>query len=104
MDEKINLDCIFKPSEDNVVAREIQGEFIIVPIISGIGDMEDEIFTLNETGKAIWQTMDGQKSLKNIAEELAPQYNTPQSEIEKDILGITQELLKRKMLIEIRKP
>lgn len=103
MEIKVNANGVYVPSE-NVVAREIQGEFIIVPIVSGIGNMEDEIFTLNETGKIIWQIMDGKKTLISIAKELAAQYDAPQSEIEKDILGITQELLKRKMLIEVRKP
>ena len=54
MDSKNPLDIIYVPSED-VVAREIEGEMIIVPIASGIGDMEDELYTLNETGKAIWK-------------------------------------------------
>lgn len=46
MEARISLDAIFAPSE-NVVAREIQGEFIIIPITSGVGDLVDEIFTLN---------------------------------------------------------
>ena len=28
------------------------GGIIIVPLVAGIGDMEDELFTLNDTGKA----------------------------------------------------
>lgn len=100
MEAKINLDAVYAPSE-NVVAREIQGEFIIVPIISGIGDEEDEIFSLNETGRAIWDKLDGKKSLKNIARELSGEFEAPLGEIEKDCLGLTDELLKRKMLDKI---
>lgn len=33
------LSKIYKPSED-IVAREIQGELIIIPITSGVGDLE----------------------------------------------------------------
>ena len=69
MELKVNFNSVYKPAGDNVVARDIQGEFILVPIISGIGDMEDEIFSLNETGKAVWQKMDGRKSLKDIAKD-----------------------------------
>lgn len=99
MDTKVNLDSIYKPSED-VVARDIQGELIIVPITSGIGDLEDEIFTLNETGRAIWDKLDGKRSLKDIAEELSAGFESTAGEIEKDVLGLAQELLKRRMLIE----
>ena len=51
---KGRLDAVYTPSED-IVAREIEGEIIIVPLVAGIGDMEDELYTLNDTGKAIMQ-------------------------------------------------
>jgi hypothetical protein len=49
---EVSLDSKYLPSQD-VVARDIEGELILVPIASGIGDMEDEIYTLNDTGRAI---------------------------------------------------
>lgn len=101
MEIKINLDGIYVPSED-VVAREVQGEFIIIPITSGIGDLEDEIFTLNETGRAIWNKLDGKKSLKNIVDELTIEFESLRGEIERDVLGLTEELLKRRILVEVK--
>jgi hypothetical protein len=102
MNNGVNLKNVYAPSED-VVAREIQGEFIIIPITSGVGDLEDEIFTLNETGRAIWDKLDGKKSLKEIVGELALDFEGSVSDIEKDILGLTEELLKRKMLVEVKR-
>jgi hypothetical protein len=100
METVVNLDKIYKPS-DEVVAREVQGEFIIIPITSGIGDLEDEIFTLNESGRAIWEKLDGRITLRQAAGKLAEEFQGPAPEIEKDILGITEELLKRRMLVEV---
>jgi hypothetical protein len=100
MDAKVSLDKIYKPSED-VVARDVQGEFIIIPIASGIGDSDEEIYSLNETGIDIWNRLDGKKSLKEIENELAKDYETSVEEIEKDVLGIVEELLKKKMLVEV---
>ena len=99
METKINIKNVYKPSED-VVARDIQGELIIVPITSGVGDLEDEIFTLNETGRLIWDRLDGKRSLKDIAGELSAEFESSAVEIKKDVLGLAQELLKRKMLVE----
>lgn len=96
----ISLTKKYAPSEE-VVAREVQGEFIIIPITSGIADMEDELFTLNESGRAIWDRLDGKKNLGDIVKDLAAEYEASQQEIEKDILGIVEELLRRKMLVEI---
>lgn len=97
-----SLEKVYARSED-VVARDIQGEFIIIPISNGIADMEDELFTLNESGRAIWDELDGKKDLKKISVELANKYDAAPQKIEKDILGITEELLKRRMLVEVRK-
>ena len=83
------------------MAREIEGELIIVPLVSGIGDMEDELFTLNETGKAIWDRLDGQKSLKLLVEELSTEFEDSGGEIEKDVIGLVGELLKRRMVVAV---
>jgi hypothetical protein len=95
---KVQLNKIYAHSKD-VVAREIEGEVIIVPLVSGIGDAEDELFTLNETGKAIWDKLDGKKSLKKVIEELSEEFEAPAGEIEKDVVGIVEELLKRRMVV-----
>jgi len=99
MNEKIDLDRVYGPSDD-VVVREIEGEIVIVPLASGIGDMEDELFTLNETGRAIWDRIDGSRPLAAVIRELAADYDAPAGEIEDDVLGLLQELLVRRMIVE----
>ena len=95
----ISLDKIYVPSED-VVAREIEGELIIVPLVAGIGDMEDELFTLNETGRAIWNRLDGKATLQIVVEELSKDYQAETGKIEKDVFGLVEELVRRRMLVE----
>jgi len=101
MGGKISLSKAYIPSED-VVTRDIQGELIIVPIISGIGDIEDAIFTLNETGRAVWEKLDGKKTLSAIIKDLSVNFKNPVQKIEKDVLGFMEELFKRKMLAEVK--
>jgi hypothetical protein len=97
MTDILSLDMICAPSED-VVAREIEGEMIIVPLAAGIGDMEDELYTLNDTGKAIWGKLDGVRTLAQIASELAGEYDAPIADIERDVTGLVSELARRKMV------
>ena len=99
METKVNLNASYVPSED-VVAREVQGEFIIIPITSQAQSEEDAIFSANESGKAIWDKLAQKKSLKTIIEELSSEFNAPPSEIKEDVLGFLGELLKRKMVVE----
>ena len=99
MDE-ITLESICKPSED-IVSREIEGELIIVPITSGIGDMEDELYTLNETGRPIWDRLDGKTSLGDIAKALTEEYDAPPGDIGLDVQGIAAELVRRRIVIAV---
>ena len=96
---KIDIDAVYSVS-DNVVAREIEEELIIVPLVSGIGDLDDEIFTMNATGKAIWNLLDGKNSIQNIIEILKNDYDSPQGEIEEDVMGLVEELVNQRMLVE----
>jgi len=102
MDTKVSLDSIYAPSED-VIVRLIEGELIIVPLVSGIGDFEDELFTLNETGKAIWDHLDGNKTLREVVKVLSTEYADPAGEIETDVIGLVEELQRRKMIVGVVK-
>jgi len=101
MKTELSLNSVYRPSED-VVGRDIQGELIIIPITSGIGDLEDEIFTLNKHGRAIWDKLDGEKTLKEIAKELSLDFAGSLEDIEKDVLGLTRELCKKRMLVAVK--
>ena len=90
MDERVNLDFTYSPSDD-IVAREIEGEIVIVPLVSGIGDMEDELYTLNETGRALWRKLDGTKSLRQVARELEAEFDAPPGTIEQDVVGLDRK-------------
>jgi hypothetical protein len=94
---KADSNAVYEPSED-IVAREIEGEIIIVPLVAGIGDAEDDLFSLNETGRAFWKLLDGKRTLAAIAAELGKNYAAPRGGIEKDILGLAAELLKRRII------
>jgi hypothetical protein len=99
MSTKIDLGRVYGPSED-IVVREIEGEIVIVPLTSGIGDLEDELFTLNETGRAIWSRIDGRRTLAAVVGELAGEYDAPDGTIREDVVGLLQELLDRRMIVE----
>jgi hypothetical protein len=99
MKAEVNLDDVYAPSDD-VVAKEIEGEIIIVPLSADIGGMEDALYTMNDTGKAIWDRLDGKNSLKDVVEKLSIEYKASSGEIEKDVIKLVEELLIKKMLVE----
>jgi len=88
---------IYVRSED-VVAREIEDEFLLVPIASGIGDMEDALYTLNETGREIWERLNGEKTLEDLVTELCREYEADADEIRQDVCGLVSELERLNMV------
>ncbi len=41
------------------MVRKIEGELVVVPLAGGIGDLENELNTLNDTGQAVSAKLDG---------------------------------------------
>jgi hypothetical protein len=99
MTADVDLRAVYVPSEE-IVAREIEGELIIIPLVAGIGDAEDELFSLNRTGRAIWKLLDGTRTLSQIVSLLGTEYDAQGDAIEKDAMGLMLELLKRRIVIE----
>ena len=93
----MTLTTICLPSED-IIAREIEGDIIIVPLVAGIGDADDELYTLNETGQAIWQMLDGQRTLGDVVEALKQEFEGDAAALESDVLGFAAEMTRRGIL------
>jgi hypothetical protein len=98
MAERLTLQTVLVPSDD-VVSRTIDGELVIVPLDAGVGDADD-IFTLNETGAAVWELLDGERSLAEMVEDVCRRFDVPQAEVEADVLEFAADLLARGFAVE----
>jgi hypothetical protein len=58
-----------------------------------------ELYTLNETGQAICQKLDGQRTLKDVAALLAGEFNAPLPELENAVVGFASEMTRRGILV-----
>lgn len=102
MKTQITPDAVYAVSDD-VVARKIEKEIILIPIKADTHDRENEIYTLNFSAQVIWKRLNGKKSLKKIIADLTTEFNSPAEVIEKDTIALVKELLKRKLLIVVSK-
>ena len=81
------------------IAREIEGAIIILPLVAS-GDMEDELLTANDAGKAIWDKLEGQHSLVEVVAAPSPEFEEAEdAAIERDVLGLVVALVARRMLV-----
>jgi lipoate-protein ligase A len=94
----MDINKIYFKNKD-VVVREIEGEYLMIPISSGIGDLEDEMYTLNESGIAIWEKLSPDKTLETVIDELCQEFDASKDEISSDVIGLIEELSKRKIVL-----
>ena len=70
------------------------------PLLAGSGDREDELFTLNDAGKVIWDQLDGQRNLAEVVVAIETEFEGAEDgAIERDVLGLVAALVQRRMLI-----
>jgi hypothetical protein len=92
------MDSVLAPSDD-VVSRVIDGELVIVPLDAGVGDADD-LFTLNETGAAVWELLDGERPLAVVVDEVGRRFDVPRADVEADVLEFAADLLARGFAVE----
>ena len=97
--QKLNLGLVYKIS-DNVISKTIENELVIITMNDGISDVDSSIYTLNQTGKAVWDKLDGKSSLKKIINQLASEYKVPEKKIEKDIKELMLDMIEKKLVFE----
>lgn len=78
--------------DPSMVAREIVGEMILVPIRQNSGDLES-IYTLNETAALAWKLFDGQHSLPEISAAMAEEFEVTPEQASIDLQELVEQLL-----------
>jgi len=81
--DTINLEKRYT-KDPNIVSRKVADEFILVPIKQKAADV-DSIYTINEVGSRIWELIDGEKSLRDIGDIIAEEFDVGREEAFKDL-------------------
>ena len=90
---------VFKEQQGKprVATRQIGDETIIVPISSGVGEL-DAIYTLNDLGSRIWQLIDGPTSVMQIVETIHREYDVSEGVATSDVVEFLEQLESRKLI------
>ncbi len=75
----------------NLVTRSIAGETIIVPVRSGVSDLE-YVYTLNEVGSRIWALLDEGTPVSRIVGAICAEYDVTPEQASQDIAEVLRSL------------
>jgi hypothetical protein len=88
--ERPSWSAVFR-RDDNVVARRIAGETILVPIRGNVAAMQ-KIFTVNPVGAFIWEQLDGERSLAEARDSLLERFEGDLERVDQDVMDFVQEV------------
>lgn len=73
------------------VAREVGDELILVPLTNNVAQM-NELFTLNETAKFIWENLNENATVKGIEKLMTDAYSIDNETARNDIETFLNQL------------
>jgi hypothetical protein len=83
-----------------MVSRRVAGETLIVPVRGKVGDLAS-IYSFNQTGSLIWQSMESPKTLRELISDVQREYAVAREQAEKDVKQFLQDTLSVG-LVEVR--
>jgi hypothetical protein len=83
-----------------VVSRKIEGELIIVPIRSGVGDL-NSLYTLNAVGSVLWEFMTEGHTIAEMVQRVCDEFEVTKAQARKDIENFLDSLLEEKLVLSV---
>jgi hypothetical protein len=82
------------------VQRDVAGECILVPIRRTLTEA-NSIYILNETGAALWNRIDGQRTSQDIVTDFCTEYEVATDQLVKDFTSLLDDLLSIQAVEEV---
>ena len=80
-----------------VVSRKIEGELIVVPIRSGVGDL-NSLYTLNPVGSVLWEFMAEGHTIAEMVQRICEEFEVTAIQAERDIEAFLDSLMEEKLV------
>jgi hypothetical protein len=75
-----------------IASRVVAGETLLVPIRARVGDLAS-IYSFNGTGSSIWQLLESPKTVSELVDAVAQEYDAERERVEKDVEEFLSEML-----------
>ncbi len=79
----MNLQTLHK-LKSKFVARNVGNELILVPLTANVAQM-NELFTLNETGKFIWENINENSTILDVENSMIEAFDVDSATAKRDI-------------------
>jgi len=73
------------------VTREVGNELVLVPLTGNVAQMS-ELFTMNETGRFIWENINDDTTIEVLAEKMVEAFEVSSETARRDICGFLEKM------------
>lgn len=79
---------------DEVVARELGGETVLLDLNSGL------YFGLDQVGGRIWELLsEAPRTLNELCDAIEAEFDAPRARIEQDLLALAEQLSEKELIV-----
>ena len=93
------MNQVYRTTE-SVVARQIAGETLLVPVTSNMADLQS-IFALDDISSLVWNLLDGKHSVADIITAVSEEYDVSTETAEADVARFLEDLVERGLAVAV---
>lgn len=95
----MSLSTIYSKAQD-FVQRQVAGECLLVPIRRTLTEA-NSIYVLNDTGAALWNRIDGARSVQEIEQDFSEEFDVATEQLRQDFETLLTDLLSIRAIQEV---
>jgi len=84
----------------DVVSRNIEGELVIVPVRSGVGDL-NSLYTLNPVGSVLWEFMNEGHTVPEMVQRVCDEFEVSEAQAQPDIETFLDSLMAEQLIQQV---
>lgn len=84
---------------EGIVAREVAGEYLLIPIHQAGVDLQ-KVYLLNDTAQAVWRLLAEPRELDNLLTALAEEYAAGPEDLREDVQALLDDLVARGLVAQ----
>ena len=90
----LNLSSRLQPNREEIAAKVMDGEAIIINLTTGV------YYSMDKVGGLVWDLIDGGSSVEEIVEFILSRYDVGRERAEADVERLAAELMQEKLVLE----
>jgi hypothetical protein len=90
---RVSLDTPISKATTEVIDRAVEDETLVIHLPSG------NYFSLNAVGTQIWESIDGRRTVRELADLISADYDAEPERVQQDVLNLISDLVSEGLVL-----